>query len=63
MTIKRNLEPFELCEFVDSCNRDKDFEFIKDKQEICQGKNPDRNTEFSCALRRGLLMIRDVEKG
>jgi hypothetical protein len=61
MTIKRKLEPFELCEFANNCNRDGDFE-ITLNGEICRGKDPNRKTEFSCGLRNGLLMIETIEK-
>lgn len=47
------LKPFEICEYIGICRR------------ICNGRNSDRNNTFSCALRRGLLIVNgfDVKYG
>jgi hypothetical protein len=38
------LKPFAVCEYWDRCNQ------------ICNGKNQNRDNTFSCGRRRGLLI-------
>lgn len=48
-TKKARLQPFEVCEFAKKC------------KEQCNGKNANRECEFSCALRRILFTSRGIK--
>lgn len=48
--MKHFLEPFKTCEFARRCRED------------CLGKDPARSTHLSCGLRRGLLLMEEIEE-